>query len=456
MSHQIKKNGLRQRLKKHGMKTYIKSHGIRKPSLLKTHSFQVFLSFVLFSTLLTGVYGFFTAKQTHKFQESMMRFQTEERLKYIESKRAGEQIRFFMPDKFMTVYEDVNELPGDLPKRVSGLDEGVYFTRGPEGIGGDRGYGISVVRNPETGEKNYYLFHEWLFEKQFKRREKVNRAFFKGWIVAFLLSIIIGILNARRLISPGKRLIDKVLTSDPENLPVDFAKDFKNDEIGVLATVLERSNQRVNAFIEREKQLTRDASHELRTPVTVIKGAVELLQQMGDGRENRPLARIDRAVRDMEVLIEVMLIRAREEESNKEKTTCNVKEVARKVVDESRYLLEGKPLELEFDANATPEIRGSEPELKMMLSNIVRNAINYTESGSVKVAVFDDYLEISDTGKGIDPDIVNNITAPFVKGDLSCGYGLGLSIVNRICTKYGWKLDIKSSDNGTRFRICFS
>jgi len=91
----------------------------------------------------------------------------------------------------------------------------------------------------------------------------------------------------------------------------------------------------------------------------------------------------------------------------------------------------------------------------MLLSNIVRNAINYTQNGHVSVIVSYDFIEISDTGIGIDSELLDSVTDPYVKGEQSNGYGIGLSIVTRICDKYGWELDITSNPGGTTFRIIF-
>lgn len=433
--------------------------GVQKPSLFRTHSFKIFISFVIFSTLVTAIYGFFIFRQIKDFELDMMRFQVQTRMDWV-LKNETELNVFFPGDEFLDIYETYEALPEYLSKLLAELPEGLYLTYGPGGLGGDRDYHIAIKTNPKTGKLNYYIFDEERFEGIFHRRERLKKAFLRGWGIAVFLSIVIGFVNARRLISPGRRLVDKLLRSDPNNLPVDFAKEFGKDELGSLAKALETSMQRIKAFIEREKQLTRDASHELRTPVTVIKGAVELLQQIPElknSRAKRPLDRIERSVGDMEVLIEVMLIRAREEASLSLENTknCNLSAVAGKVIEESRYIVEGRPVELIFEAQESPEIRVSEPELKMVLSNIVRNAINYTQSGIVKVVVNNDFIDISDTGPGIDTGILDTITEPYVKGTASKGYGIGLSIVNRICSKYGWKLDIASNGEGTTFRIEF-
>ena len=431
--------------------------GVQRPSLFRTHSFKIFISFVIFSTLVTAIYGFFIFRQIKHFELEMMRFQVQERMDWVLN-NGTESNLFFPGDEFLDIYEAYESLPEHLVKLLAELPEGLYRTYGPRGLGGDRDYDIAIKTNPKTKQLNYYIFDEERFEALFHRRERLKKAFFRGWGIAVLLSIVIGFINARRLISPGRRLIDKLLRSDPDNLPVDFAKEFGKDELGSLAKALEKSMQLIRAFIEREKQFTRDASHELRTPVTVIKGAVELLQQLPEiknGSGKRPLERIERSVSDMEILIEVLLIRAREAASVNSSTACNVKKVAEAVVYESRYLLEGRDVDLTIEAPFAPEIKASEHELKMLLSNIVRNAINYTHNGSVTVTVSEDAIEISDTGIGIDSELLDSVTDPYVKGEQSNGYGIGLSIVTRICDKYGWKLDITSNSGGTTFRILF-
>ena len=169
---------------------------------------------------------------------------------------------------------------------------------------------------------------------------------------------------SRKTIAPVVQLAELVKKTGPENLPTDFPKQFCDDEVGVLAKTLEHAMQRVEAFVDREHQFTRDASHELRTPVTVIKGAIELLKQLPGNEQrsmNRPLRRIERSVNDMESTIEALLWLAREEAAIDPGQTCDVLPVVKDVIEQHRHLLADKPVEIDIDAEGN--IRQSQPLL---------------------------------------------------------------------------------------------
>ncbi|MCG8471734.1 MAG: HAMP domain-containing histidine kinase, partial [Desulfobacterales bacterium] len=243
----------------------------------------------------------------------------------------------------------------------------------------------------------------------------------------------------------------------PQSLPVHFAQEYGHDEVGVLARALDESNQRIRDFIEREKQFTRDASHELRTPVTVMKGAMELIHQLPEERRKpleRPLGRIERATTEMEHLIENLLQRAKAKKEGC-RSSFDATDLVRRIVQESRYLVEGKEVTLAFESKGEPVLRVPETEFKMAVSNLIRNACHYTFSGSITVRLTQNRFEVEDTGPGISHDILHQITEPFVKGERSKGHGIGLAIVKRICEESGWRLLIESANPGTLARILF-
>ena len=98
-------------------------------------------------------------------------------------------------------------------------------------------------------------------------------------LVAFGLGAVVG----QRAVEPVTRLGDVVGRMNPERLSDNDwrhirAADFPTDEVGLLARTIEKTLQRICAFVERERYFTSAASHELRTPVTVMSGAIELLE----------------------------------------------------------------------------------------------------------------------------------------------------------------------------------
>ena len=251
-------------------------------------------------------------------------------------------------------------------------------------------------------------------------------------------------------------LREQIKDLNPDHLPARFSQKHANNELGMLTRSVETTMNRINAFIQREKQFTRDASHELRTPLTIVKGAVEIMETQPELETNpllkNPLKRISRSVRDMETTIETFLWLAREENGIDE--LCLVAPVARKAIGDNQYLIENKDIQLHMDVRKDKSVRVKEEVLYIAVTNLIRNAFHFTSEGSVTVTIDDAHIGIVDTGMGIEADKLNSVTQSHIKGEKSQGFGLGLSIVSRLCKRFGWQLIIESqAGKGTCVRI---
>ncbi|MDX2502735.1 MAG: ATP-binding protein, partial [Deltaproteobacteria bacterium] len=92
-----------------------------------------------------------------------------------------------------------------------------------------------------------------------------------------------------------------------------------------------------------------------------------------------------------------------------------------------------------------------------MLTNLIRNAIQHTPSGKISVIVKDDRVIVSDSGTGMEPDVLKLVTQSPSDEDRYRGHGIGLTIVRRLCNRLGWKLKFASEPGrGTTAQLIFS
>ena len=261
---------------------------------------------------------------------------------------------------------------------------------------------------------------------------------------------------ARRLMAPMGWLASEVRNWDPRNpdvrglapdrLPPDADKETRE-----LAGALHAMAERVRAFVARERDFTRDASHELRTPLTVIRVASDLL--LGDPdmptRSQRSLARIQRAGRDMEAVIDAFLILARESDVAPQSEDFEVRDVVHEEVERIRESgncpREGVDLEVIEEGrvrlHAPPRVLG------LMLGNLLDNACTFTEQGRIEVRIGNDRVEVRDTGIGMGPETIERAFEPFYRANLDSpqGKGMGLSIVRRLGERFGWPVTLEST-----------
>jgi len=242
---------------------------------------------------------------------------------------------------------------------------------------------------------------------------------------------------------------------DPARLPRDV-----DEEVRELAEALTRYAQRLNEFVERERNFTRDASHELRSPLTVIQIALGMLEaDVGlSEASRRAIARIGRAARDMEELTSAFLLLARESQTGLPVEVICINDVIAEELDRARMLAAGKPVESRLSATHRLYVEAPEKVLPVLLGNLLRNAFSYTDAGEVAVEIGDLSVVIRDTGVGMAPGQVDAMYQPFVRGDTARrgGHGVGLTIVRRLSDRFGWPVTIDSSPGvGTRVAIHF-
>ena len=267
--------------------------------------------------------------------------------------------------------------------------------------------------------------------------------------------------KSRKLVSPLVQLAE-LLRRTPVNDPRAARPDLSiveaeaDSEVAVLVVALESYAHRLVGFVERERQFTRDASHELRTPLAVIRANLELLA----GRDCHPAAlrRIEDTVGDMEALIETLLLLARSESRELPDDDIVVNDLVCNLVERLEPLAERKHVGMRVEQSVLLSLRAPETVLTMVLTNLLRNAINYTASGHVTVSIGAGTVVVQDTGPGMDPSQLQRLMQPFERGQGvgESGHGLGLAIVQRLCERCRWKLEVASAlGQGTSVRVSF-
>lgn len=260
--------------------------------------------------------------------------------------------------------------------------------------------------------------------------------------------------TSKRMVLPIHRLADEVgrwnPSDDDDGGPAALSTaDDAGREAQALTTALHGLGDRIGAFVRREREFTRDASHELRTPLTVIRVASDMIASdpATPAHQQRPLLRIRRATQDMEAVIDALLVLARERGVMPQSEIFDVVEVVEEEFDKVRPLFEGKNLALELDIQDRPRLDAPPRVLGVMLGHLLRNGWAFTESGGVEVVVDRDRIIVRDTGIGMSADVLKRVYDPFYRADpfAQSGKGIGLSIVRRLGTRFGWPVALEST-----------
>jgi len=287
-------------------------------------------------------------------------------------------------------------------------------------------------------------------------------------LIVLYISLYISYRFSIKLLSPAKYLADKIRQSDLRTLS---KQDFINEidaekydsETATIAEAIGELAQRVHLFIERESNFTRDVSHELRSPITVTKLASELLTTKDLSPELVPLVtKISHAANDMEELTEFFLLLAREESLSQFDHAISVNHIVQQEIDKLSFMIDNS-VSMIFDDRQECIVTGSEQVLSVLCGNLLRNALLYTQQGSVTVTIESRRMIVSDTGVGISQDKMSTIFECFerdiaqTKATRPKGYGVGLSIVKRLCDRFGWRIGLESEKGqGTTVTVNFN
>lgn len=338
----------------------------------------------------------------------------------------------------------------DIPASVRTLAPGRYAVE----LDG-KPYRVAIANHAEM---RFYLLYD---ESQVFQRQRAFLFILMGGVVLMTgLSAAGGSWLAGRVIAPVSTLARRVARLGPEAPGAPLARDYPSDEVGELARAFDRYLGRLHAFIERERAFTADVSHELRTPLAVVGGATEVMltDPTLDERTRNRLQRIARSTRDMCELTAALLALAREAAVEAPpQTPCDVTEVLRDSIEQHRHLLANKPVTVELDVQAQPSLPVERTLLAVVLGNLLRNAFAYTECGEVRVVLQAAELRIEDTGAGIPGVARERVFERHYKGQGSSGSGIGLSLVKRVCERYGWQVALESEPGrGTSIRLQFA
>lgn len=358
---------------------------------------------------------------------------------------------------------DTRNLTGYLENDPAAPVPGAYrgFGSGFHELGSGSGFSLVHVSG-EPGGRLYLLFDG----------ENVGHLAFvfglvplAGVLVVLYLSAWISYRQSRRAVSPVIALARTVQTLDPEHPDKDAftAAEFTRDadhEVATLADALARFAERIGAFVERERNFTRDASHELRSPLTVIHIAADMLlsEQELSAPARASVQRIQRSAKDMEELVEAFLLLARESEQALSRDPVQVNALLRDEVDRARELLKNDRIRINITENDQLSVIASERVLSVIFGNLIRNALSYTDEGQVEIIIDNDRVRIADSGIGMPEQDIAQVFNPFFRsgGARRGGHGVGLTIVKNLSSRFGWIVDIDSQPRvGTTVTVRF-
>jgi signal transduction histidine kinase len=297
----------------------------------------------------------------------------------------------------------------------------------------------------------------------------------RGFGVFLLFSLILALtaiaiastLLARSTVAPIGAIAHAASEIGGEELSKRLNWEGRRDELGVLAATFDDMLSRLEGAFARERRLIADASHELKTPLTVINANAQMLERWADRDERlrrEAVAPIRSESASMARVLNAMLVLAKTD--NPEALAMEPVDLAGIVRDAAgalRPAAERKGLSLAIELNGSASVLGEPGLLRQMIVNLTENAIKFTPSGEVRIAMRRERgrarIVVSDTGPGIPQDALPHVFDRFYRADPARsrtvdGTGLGLAVVRNIVRIHSGHIGVESDEGkGTTFSI---
>ncbi|MGQ0442209.1 MAG: HAMP domain-containing sensor histidine kinase [Methylophilaceae bacterium] len=297
--------------------------------------------------------------------------------------------------------------------------------------------------------------------------KKTQRNLFLQSLVLIPLALLVAAIITYMLARPIRRM-DSAIKDLGEGLyDTPIAIDGPGD-LRVLGHRLDWLRTELKELNSQKQQFLRHVSHELKTPLTAIREATELLHDGVGGILSPQQAEITQILRDNSIRLQKMI----ENLLNYTKQTIQPKlslhlldlqDVVNKVIQAHALSIDNKQLTIETQFNVPELIVADEEKLTIVLDNLISNAVKFTPNlGKIKVVVRQEKLwhiiEVLDSGPGLAKDDLDKLFDPFYRGDtlhksLISGSGLGLTIAKDLVEAHGGTIQLSPSRQGAHFTV---
>ena len=416
----------------------------KRPTYRRRLRSRIILSFVLLGFGLTTLFAFATQWTRNRVENALVEDVMNQNIneyahRYFADPSHNPEVpveqiyaRVVGPDKF-------ESLRVDQPDWYS-LGDGIHQLSGQNPDGSPFVYKLAVRKTPDA-----WFFLAYDLTRASRGDTEFNRAIFASVIAFTLFSLLVGWWAASRVMSPVTELAQRLRRSGRSSEPEALASHFAEDEVGELAKTLDDYAERLTEVVKRDREFNADVSHELRTPLAVIRGAAELLLARPelDEKTRGRLQRIQRAEQQCTDLIGALLLLSRNERGH---GAADVGKLAEQLLDAHRGQLTGKALVLRLDgAPGQVVVDAPDAAVTVALSNLIGNAVKYTQQGDVVVRLRENAVDVVDSGPGLSAEDAAKLFQRGYRGshaEHTQGGGIGLSIVRRLCALYGWRVRV--------------
>ena len=411
---------------------------------------RVALAFAIFCIVVVGTLGISLYIASDDIEEAHIEQIIETEMDYL-LQRYRERADFVPQvgsnlEKYI-IHDSIEE--SQLPSYLQGLNYRRHKVfRGPEEV--------RVAVRHVDGVKFLVAYEIGLHDQ---RQQELRLLIVLSLLSVVGVALVVGYLLAGLLVKQVTDLAERVRHLAPGDVQgATMIQPGQDEEVAQLAHALDDYQNRITRMLRREQEFTANVSHELRTPITTILTSCELLvtEPNLSERTRARIGMIEAAATRMGEQLQALLFLAREQALGIMEPVA-LAECVYDAVEPVCTEIYRKRLIFEVAIAPKTVLTLNRQALHTALVNLLRNAVQYTEHGFIRVNFGQNRLSISDSGIGIEPFYMPLLYERFFRGSSQGeGLGIGLAIVKRICDHYGWIIEVESTPGkGATFHITF-
>ena len=285
---------------------------------------------------------------------------------------------------------------------------------------------------------------------------KLRGRFFLMWLSLVLLGFVIVFYTTRRTLSHVREITEAASRIGHSDLGARVPTSNRHDEMGHLALTLNRMLDRIEISMHQLHTITDSLAHDLRSPLTAIRGKLEA--SLSRGRDAEETDSIVSAIDELDRLTDFLnksldVAEAKADALRLTPSEIDLDELLRAMVDLYEPSMSERGLRVNFHSDGPLKIIADAGLIHRMIANLFDNELKHLSSGctvTVQLGPIDDdaSLVLRDDGNGFDQEIRSQLLERRVKGKNSSGHGLGLAFVDAVVRAHGGKVEASNAEGG--------
>jgi len=279
-----------------------------------------------------------------------------------------------------------------------------------------------------------------------------------AWIALIVILFFIARILSKRLSRPIAQLSQELSRINPDERGVQLSDHFADDEVGKIAQAFDSYTRKMDSYVEKQIAFAAMASHELRSPLTIVQTSADLIASRYDDPDINPhLEKIQRASANMANMIHALLAVTRDRPIGSTSQSIALHSLVDEIVETMRLEIGAKQISINNQLKSDIGIDADRTLITVVLTNLIKNAVKHGQQSSIEIEMQAPILSITDNGIGISSEELEHIFDFGFRGQNSQGYGVGLYISRLICDYQGWSLELlPNPQGGTIARVNFA